>query len=437
MSPGIGGEAALAQLEGARALLDKGDFAQAERIYRAVLDRIPGETEATNFLSMQLLARGQKSDALKLLEQAIQLKPGDSVLRRSRGLVHLQANQLDEALIEFRDALKLAPDHYIARLLLGDTLARMGNSHGALVNYFGALVAAQLKGQWRDLQTTPPWQRQLVAHATAYVVAGRRELFSRCLEPLRATYGRDTLTRVEAALSMYLLDVAPSYQDDRQRPSFLYIPELPTHPYFDPQKFDWVAELELKTADIRAELSAVLASGEKLDPFHDIATDRIPDYLGGTSPTRAWDTYFFYRHGILLESHGTQSPLTLAALDALPLTRIRDHAPESLFSVLRPGTEIKPHRGVTNARLVVHLPLVIPEDCALSVGGEMHVWKEGQVVIFDDTFEHAAWNRSEHVRSVLIADVWNPYLDKVEQQAIGSLIAAIGDFNQDCGINKM
>ena len=83
----------------------------------------------------------------------------------------------------------------------------------------------------------------------------------------------------------------------------------------------------------------------------------------------------------------------------LPLVRIREHAPEVMFSVLTPGTHILPHRGVTNTRVVCHLPLVVPEDCALVVGGEQHEWREGEAVAFDDTYEHEAWNRgTTHTR---------------------------------------
>lgn len=116
-------------------------------------------------------------------------------------------------------------------------------------------------------------------------------------------------------------------------------------------------------------------------------------------------------------------------LDSLPLTRIRDHAPETLFSVLSPGTHILPHTGVTNVRLVTHLPLIVPPDCALRVGGQTHVWQEGRCVTFDDTFEHEAWNRSNETRVVLILDSWNPDLTVAECAAVTELIGAIGDFN--------
>jgi aspartate beta-hydroxylase len=81
---------------------------------------------------------------------------------------------------------------------------------------------------------------------------------------------------------------------------------------------------------------------------------------------------------------------------------------------------------VTNTRLVGHLPLIVPEDCALVVGGEEHVWQEGRVVVFDDTYEHEAWNRSAKIRVVLIFDIWNPYLTEVERLAVAELMARMG-----------
>ncbi len=101
-----------------------------------------------------------------------------------------------------------------------------------------------------------------------------------------------------------------------------------------------------------------------------------------------------------------------------------------MFSVLTPGTHILPHRGVTNTRVVCHLPLVVPEDCALVVGGEKHAWREGEAVAFDDTYEHEAWNRGNKTRVVLIVDVWNPHLTAAERDAVTALVGAIGRFQQ-------
>ncbi|MBV8156972.1 MAG: aspartyl/asparaginyl beta-hydroxylase domain-containing protein, partial [Dyella sp.] len=182
----------------------------------------------------------------------------------------------------------------------------------------------------------------------------------------------------------------------------------------------------------REELLAVLAQDESLEPFMKFnSPDAAEGYLRSSSQqAAAWDAFFFYRHGTRYDDNCARCPRTTALLDDLPLVRIRDHAPETLFSVLRPGTHILPHRGVTNTRLVTHLPLIVPSDCAINVGGELHEWKEGRCVSFDDTFEHEAWNRSDRTRVVMILDSWNPDLTDVERAAVTDLVEAIGDFNR-------
>ena len=102
--------------------------------------------------------------------------------------------------------------------------------------------------------------------------------------------------------------------------------------------------------------------------------------------------------------------------------------------MLTSGSHIQPHHGVTNTRVVTHLALVVPDDCALVVGGESHTWQEGACFTFDDTFEHEDYNRSADTRVVMLLDAWNPYLSKVERAAIAELIGGIGDFNRDAGV---
>ena len=72
----------------------------------------------------------------------------------------------------------------------------------------------------------------------------------------------------------------------------------------------------------------------------------------------------------------------------------------------------------------------MPPDCALRVGGQIHEWKEGRCVTFDDTYLHEAWNNSSETRVVLIVDSWNPDLSEIERVAVADLVGAIGDFNR-------
>lgn len=82
------------------------------------------------------------------------------------------------------------------------------------------------------------------------------------------------------------------------------------------------------------------------------------------------------------------------------------------FSRLAPGTHIQPHVGYTSAVLRCHLGLVVPDEgCALRVGEDTRTWAEGRCVVFDDTVEHEAWNRSGSDRIVLLVDFLRPGAD--------------------------
>jgi beta-hydroxylase len=73
------------------------------------------------------------------------------------------------------------------------------------------------------------------------------------------------------------------------------------------------------------------------------------------------------------------------------------------FSLLSPGTHLYPHRGEMKDVLRCHLPLVVPSgDVALRIGTEVRRWQPGRCLIFDDTYEHEAWNHGASDRVVLL-----------------------------------
>jgi aspartyl/asparaginyl beta-hydroxylase (cupin superfamily) len=74
------------------------------------------------------------------------------------------------------------------------------------------------------------------------------------------------------------------------------------------------------------------------------------------------------------------------------------------------------HCGPTNARLRLHLGLVVPDGCSIRVGDEVRSWVEGRCLLFDDSFEHEVWNDADEERLVLIVDVWHPDLKTDDQR---------------------
>jgi len=412
--------------------LRQGDAALAEQYFARLLEQVPDDAEALQFLASRHVARGDAGRALAMLSLALRSHPDHPDLLHQLGVVQSIAGDLKGAAASLRRSVDIAPNMFVARLRLGMTLEQLGDMHGALLAYFGAVNSAQAEGRWMSDASTAPGLRQSVKHAMRFIDAGRRRTFDAVLQPLRERYGHQELSRVEDCLAIYLGERQAQIPDARQKPKFLYFPGIPSQPYYGTERFPWQADLQAATDVIREELMSVLTENRPLEPFlGEQSAEELQGHLrsSGVQPA-AWDAYFFYRHGDRFDDHHASCPRTSAVLERVPLVRIRDHAPETLFSILRPGTHILPHRGVTNTRLVTHLPLIVPPDCAINVGGELHEWKEGRCVTFDDTFEHEAWNRSDTTRVVVIMDSWNPDLTEVERVAVTDLVEAIGDFNR-------
>jgi aspartate beta-hydroxylase len=417
--------------EQALAAWQRGDAAAAEQAFRRLLELLPDDAEALQFVATCELGRGDAERAIALLVAAHRAQPQDAAVLHRLGEVQMLAGAHEAAVDSLRQGLQLAPGMFVARLRLGVALEQLGRRHEAMLTYLGALDAAQAQGRWLSDDTTAPGLREAVKHAARFVAAGRRELFDAVIEPLRQRYGRSELTRVDQCLAIYLHEREAELPDPRQRPTFLYFPGIPSRTFYPRERFPEHARLEAAAETIGEELRGVLAQDELVPFLGTNASGELLDSSGTQGP--AWDAFFFYRHGLRHDLHCARCPRTSAMLDSLPLVRVREHAPETLHSVLRPGTHILPHRGVTNTRLVTHLPLIVPPDCALRVGGETHVWQYGRCVTFDDTFEHEAWNRSTQTRVVLILDSWNPDLSEAERAAVTDLVAAIGDFNRESG----
>lgn len=84
----------------------------------------------------------------------------------------------------------------------------------------------------------------------------------------------------------------------------------------------------------------------------------------------------------------------------------------AMFSILRPGKKLAPHYGPSKSVLRYHLSLIIPKDnkgCFITVNGENHYWKEGEDVMFDDTYLHSAENNTDQTRVVLFLDIKRKY----------------------------
>jgi aspartate beta-hydroxylase len=416
-------------LEEARSLLQQGRVAEAERQFERALETAPNDAQALNIVALAALRAGNLPRARQMLDRALAAHPGDAVSYHHLGRVCDAAADLQGSVRAHAQAVRLRPDFQVARLFFGLALERAGQAQQALLQLSRALNDAQGQGRWVDAKTTPPALLPAIERAVTVVRTGRRQGIANLLEPLAKKYGRGELARVESCARIYLREEVPHYPDARQKPTFLYFPGLGAQAYLDLSKFTWIDEMEAQTAAIRSELLALLPNTTGSERV--FTTDELEQAnLRGLDEPPSWTGYYFYRHGVRRDDNCASCPETTRTLDRLPLVHVREHGPEVLYSVFTPGTQLLPHCGVTNTRAVGHLPLLIPEDCALRVGGEVHHWTPGKVVMFDDTYEHEAWNRSKQTRVVLIFDVWHPGLTEVERAAVTDLVGFLGDFRK-------
>lgn len=214
-----------------------------------------------------------------------------------------------------------------------------------------------------------------------------------------------------------------------QRPGGYFYPGLPQRRYYEREEFAWAAGIERMAGTMRAELSAWLATGEdRFTPYMVADPSRPRHEFHGLVDNPEWSTLYLWQDGRRVDAHVAHCPETFAAVRALDLPSITTRAPSILFSRLSPGARIPPHSGVLNARLICHLPLIVPPGCGFRVGGETREWKEGELLVFDDSVEHEAWNDGDSDRVILIFDVWRPELEPAERRAITALFAAVDSY---------
>lgn len=191
---------------------------------------------------------------------------------------------------------------------------------------------------------------------------------------------------------------------------------VPTTPFLPPDTFPWTATLEEGWPVIRAELDDVLSYRDALPNFQDISVDQE-----ALTQDDGWKTFFFFGYGFRSEANCARCPKTAALLDGIPgLTT-------AFFSILAPRKRLGEHRGPWRGVLRYHLALKIPDPpqaAGISVGGQVAHWEEGRSLLFDDGYEHHAWNDTDEVRVVLFVDVVRP-LRAPAAQLNRALIAGI------------
>lgn len=373
---------------------------------------------------MDELKRGATQSALAMLNDLEQQEPADPQIKLDIALaLRLQGN-LAAALAALDAALAIDPYFFLALLSKGSVLEEMGKSRVAAQVYRNALRIAPRP------ENTPAAFEEPMGHARRIVEEDAREKAEYLRERLgdvRARFAHERLERVDECADI----MAGTKRTYNAEPVQMHVPRLPAIPFFDRGHFPWLEQLEAETEAIREELSVLLAKGlPGFAPYVDFEPGTPENQFKELNHSDRWSSLWLWRDGKRQESAMTRCPHTAGVLEQLPLADQPGFAPTALFSALAPHTRIPPHTGSTNARLVVHLPLILPGPAGFRVGNEHREWRIGEAWAFDDTIEHEAWNDSDATRVILIFDIWNPLLSAAEREMICVLLAANQEWMQ-------
>lgn len=406
----------------AERLATAGRWDDAEQAWQEVRRREPRHAKALFSLGVHALTRGDSAAALDLLRAARAEAPSDLVLLMTVCAAHNHSGDTAGELEAIDAALVVDPYFLPALLAKAGWLERQGLAAAAAATYANSLRIAPHEPAW------PPKLRSQLLHAREVVEARAKAygdwLATRLAEPM-AGLPESLRGRWQEALSILAGLSRPYVSDSNQ----LTVPRLPAIPFYDRGTFDWIPELEAKTSVIRGELLALLATArDRFTPYIAYQPGQPVNQWQELNHSNRWSTLHLWRSGVAAPEIQERCPETVRALARVPMADLDGLCPNAMFSALAPHTKIPPHHGETNARLVVHLPLIVPERCRYRVGFEQRNWTVGEALVFDDTLEHEAANDSDELRVVLIFDVWNPLIEPAEREMVRAMSRAAREF---------
>lgn len=359
-------------------------------------------------------AAGNLVEAERYLLEAVKEAPELILFLKLAGLQRA-SGQPEAALESVHEALALAPRDFTALLLKASLLDRLASPNAAQA--WSHALANRPSGQ------LPPNLAAAIADGERKVKQWTDQRAAQMKSAMQAAESRanpEERRRIERFRNNVLRRTR-HYHSEPTDFHFTGLREIEFHPR---ENFPWLADLEAATETLTSELKVVMAAERaELVPYVQYDKHMPLDQWKPLNHSLDWTAIHLLERGKAVEANARHCPGTMELLAKLPQPHISGVSPNAMFSLLKPRTQIPPHVGVNNARLVCHLPLIVPEGCWFRVGAETHRWRVGEALVFDDTIEHEAMNPTDELRVVLILDVWHPDLSEVEKEAVAALLS--------------
>ncbi|WP_419836031.1 aspartyl/asparaginyl beta-hydroxylase domain-containing protein [Endozoicomonas atrinae] len=174
--------------------------------------------------------------------------------------------------------------------------------------------------------------------------------------------------------------------------------KVPCTPYINTSHFPELKMLDANWEVIRDE--ALMLYKQQ----HIKSSDKLNDIGFNSFFKSGWKRFYLKWYGDELPSAATLCPATVHFLKQIPNIKA------AMFAMLPPGSRLVRHRDPYAGSLRYHLGLITPnhEQCFINVDGETYYWKDGESVMFDETYIHFAENSTDTDRIILFCDVERP-----------------------------
>ena len=201
--------------------------------------------------------------------------------------------------------------------------------------------------------------------------------------------------------------------------------KLPNKPFLSTESIDDLAILRDNWEVIRDEALSLSEDGDIK------AAEGLNDAGFNSFFRHGWTRFYLKWYGDALPSAQKKCPKTLEILKQTPSIKA------AMFASLPSGGKLVAHRDPFAGSLRYHLGLATPndDDCFILVDGQKHSWRDGEGVLFDETYIHEAHNKTDENRIILFCDVTRPMklgvINRFNSFMSNKLVSASATKNED------
>jgi beta-hydroxylase len=178
---------------------------------------------------------------------------------------------------------------------------------------------------------------------------------------------------------------------------------VPNKPFIDVSQFPDLKPLTDNWQMLREEALKLFDEG------HIRAAAKYNDLGFNSFYRRGWKRFYVKWYNQPLPSAQALCPKTVALVQSIPSIN------GAMFALLPAGGDLGKHRDPFAGSLRYHLGLSTPNSdaCRIWVDGQEYSWRDGEAVMFDETFIHWAENKTDTLRVILFADIERPLTNRV------------------------